>query len=103
MADKGKWNSCVNRLYYSCFYCVNALLVRNNITTHTHNGTKSKFHATFVKTGLIDKVYGKLYSDLFDWRQQGDYADFVEFDETTVAPLIEQTETFIKLIENLIQ
>jgi uncharacterized protein (UPF0332 family) len=102
LAENGKWNSCVNRLYYACFI-VSTLLVKNNIRTHTHNGAKSKFHSTFVKTGLIDKGYGKLYSDLFDWRQQGDYADFVEFDEPTVVPLIEQTQGFIKVIENLLK
>lgn len=26
LANAGRWNACVNRLYYSCFYAVFALL-----------------------------------------------------------------------------
>jgi uncharacterized protein (UPF0332 family) len=30
LADGKRWNACVNRLYYSCFYAVSALLLKNN-------------------------------------------------------------------------
>jgi uncharacterized protein len=53
----------------------------------------------FIKTGLFDKDFGKLFSDLFDWRQEGDYSDFVVFDEDLTIPLINKTEEFIKAIE----
>ncbi|MFA5782253.1 MAG: HEPN domain-containing protein [Bacteroidales bacterium] len=99
LADGCRWNSCINRLYYASFYSVNALLLKNNFRTHTHNGCKSKFFLEFIKTGIIDKDYGKLYSDLFDWRQEGDYADFIAFDQVTVIPLLNQTENFIIEIE----
>ncbi|NJM15176.1 MAG: HEPN domain-containing protein [Bacteroidales bacterium] len=29
LAEKGRWNSCVNRLYYSAYYLVSALLYQN--------------------------------------------------------------------------
>ena len=103
LANSKSWNSCINRLYYASFYIVSALLLKNNIRTNTHNGCKSKFHAEFVKTGIIDKNFGKLYSDLFDWRQEGDYADFIAFDQVTVAPLLEQTEKLIIVIEKLLK
>jgi len=103
LAEGCRWNSCINRLYYASFYCVNALLLKNNVRTHTHNGCKSKFHLEFIKKGIIDKQFGKLYSDLFDWRQEGDYADFISFDQDTVAPLLEQTEQLIREIEKLLK
>ena len=103
LADSGRWNSCINRLYYASFYSVNALLLKNNIKTHTHNGCKSKFHSEFVKNDIIDKNFGKLYSDLFDWRQEGDYADFISFDKATVIPLLDQTESLIREIEKLLK
>ena len=73
--------------------------MKHNFRTHTHNGCKAKFHLEFVKTGIIDKDLGKLYSDLFDWRQEGDYADFIAFDQATVTPLLDLTENLIKEIE----
>jgi len=53
----------------------------------------------FIKTGLFDKDFGKLFSDLFDWRQEGDYSDFVSFDKDLIIPLINKSEEFITLIE----
>ena len=103
LAESKRWNSCINRLYYASFYSVNALLLKNNVRTHTHNGCKTKFHGDFIKTSIIDKKFGKLYSDLFDWRQEGDYADFVSFDQETVEPLLEQTEHLIRIVEDLIK
>jgi uncharacterized protein (UPF0332 family) len=41
LASKGKWNSTVNRLYYSVYYAVMALLLKNGLKPATHNGAKS--------------------------------------------------------------
>jgi uncharacterized protein (UPF0332 family) len=46
--EKGFWNSSVNRLYYSVFYAVTALLVLEGIQTKTHASVKSQFSQRFV-------------------------------------------------------
>jgi uncharacterized protein (UPF0332 family) len=94
LANNQRWNSCVNRLYYSSFYLVSALLFKNTIKAETHNGAKTQFNLHFVKTQKIDIKFGKLYANLFDWRQESDYADFIDFDSETVLPLIEQVFEF---------
>ncbi len=98
-----RWNSCVNRLYYSSFYLVSALLHKNGIKAESHNGTKTQFNLHFVKTEVVSKDLGRLYARLFDWRQESDYADFIEFDEATVIVLFEEVEIFNLKIFNLIQ
>ena len=102
LAENGRWNSVVNRLYYACFYAVIALLLKNDIETQSHDGSRNQFGLIFVKSGLIDKKYGKLYSKLFDLRQKGDYGDLYDYDKETVEPLIKETSTFIEVIKNLI-
>lgn len=102
LADNRRWNSCVNRLYYSSFYLVSALLYQHGIKAETHNGTKTQFFLHFVKTGLIDKEYGKLYAHLFDWRQETDYADFIEFDQETVVPLLNEVNDLNLTLTSLI-
>ena len=62
LAENGFWNSAVNRLYYSLFYAVNALLVMNEIQTKSHSGSRAQFSNLFVKTQEFDIKYGKLYS-----------------------------------------
>ncbi len=97
------WNSVINRLYYACFYAINALLVSKNISAKTHNGVKTQFFLNYIKTGIIDKKYSLLYSDLFDWRQKGDYNDFFDFKEDDVLPLYEPCKELIVIIKSIIQ
>lgn len=102
LSDNKRWNSVLNRLYYSCFYAVIALLLKDNIETQTHEGTRTQFGLYFIKAGLIDKEFGKLYTKLFDLRQKGDYGDLFDFDEETVLPLIKATREFLDEIRKYI-
>lgn len=43
LSQNGFWNSAINRLYYAVFYAVNALLVSNEIYTHSHSGMRTQF------------------------------------------------------------
>lgn len=103
LANNESWNACVNRLYYACYYIVSALTLKSNINSQTHSGLKSQFTLNFVKTGKVSIEFGKLYSDLMDWRQKGDYGDMYDFDKETVEPLLEPVEKFIIYIKELIQ
>jgi uncharacterized protein (UPF0332 family) len=103
LLNNQRWNSCVNRLYYSSFHLVSALLYKNELKHETHNGVKTQLNLHFVKNQLVSIEYGKLYSNLFDWRQESDYADFIDFDDETVAPLIQQVKEFNRIVLALIQ
>ena len=60
LALNQRWNSCVNRLYYSSFYLVSAILYKNDIKSETPNGTKTLFNLHFIKTGKLEIGYGKV-------------------------------------------
>lgn len=47
--------------------------------------------------------YGKIYSQLFTWRQKGDYDNLFDFEETQVIQYFEPVEELIRLIENQIK
>lgn len=102
LAQLNHWNTVANRLYYSAFYSINSLFIKYNLNATTHNGVKSQFHNEFIKNGLISKDFGKLYNDLFNKRQEGDYEDFQVFDKDTIEPIIAQVEEFLLTIEKLI-
>ena len=103
LAQNGRWNACVNRLYYSIFYLNSALLYQKNIKAQTHKGVKTQFFLHFVKPGVISKASGKLYSHLFDWRQETDYGDFIDFNEETVQPLLSQVMELLEEIKQLME
>ncbi|MCF8338568.1 MAG: HEPN domain-containing protein [Bacteroidales bacterium] len=102
LAENEKWNSSINRLYYASFYAITALLLNSGLISKSHNGTKNLFSEYFIKTGILPIEYGKLHSQLFTWRQKGDYADLFDFDEEKVTPYIEPVKELIELIENKI-
>ena len=102
LAKNKRWNACINRLYYSCFYAVSSLLLTKNINTSTHKGIRLKFNELFIKTEIIPKEQGRLYSKLFEWRQKGDYGDLFDFDEKRIEPLIEPVKMLIEKIETLL-
>jgi len=103
LAQNNSWNSCVNRLYYACFYSVSALLIKNNFEARSHNGIRTIFFKEFIKTEIVHKDFGRLYSDLFDWRNKGDYSDFIDFSEPDVLPLLDKAGQFIGVIEKIIK
>ncbi len=96
------WNTCANRLYYACFYSVLALLEKEGLSSSKHSGVKSLFNQYFIKTGEINKEHGKLYNNLFDARQEGDYVDFVYFDADTVEPWFPKVKEFIETVSRLV-
>ena len=99
LSENGFWNSAVNRLYYSVFYAVNAILVQHEIIAQSHSGVKSQFSLHFIKTGKLEKKYGKLLAELYDWRQKGDYESLYEFDSESVLPLFDSVLEMIQVIE----
>jgi uncharacterized protein len=101
LAENESWNACVNRLYYACYYAVSALLLKNEVSTQTHAGVKTQFNLHFIKSGIIGKDFGKLYTDLMESRHKGDYGDLFDFERANVEPLIEPTEKFIATVTEL--
>ncbi len=103
IAENHLWEVCINRLYYACFYAVSALLIHYQLESKTHSGIKNLFSLHFVKTNLVSLEQGYFYAQLFDKRQTGDYADFTDYTQEDVEPLIAPTESFIYQIKQLIE
>jgi uncharacterized protein (UPF0332 family) len=49
LADRQKWNSTINWLYYFAYYAVMALLLFSDLKPATHSGAKSNFTEYFIK------------------------------------------------------
>lgn len=57
------------------------------------------FNKNFIKTGKIDKEFGKIYKRQFENRLESDYDDFVEFTEEQVKEEFENLKKFLNEIE----
>lgn len=103
MAGMNHWETCINRLYYACFYAVTALLEKHDLSSSKHTGVRSLFNSRFIVTNTIPKDYGRLYNLLFKYRQQSDYEDFFKIDEDIVKQWIDETKDFVDLVHNSLQ
>ncbi len=81
---------------------VSALALKFGIKAQSHSGLKNQFNLHFIKTGIIPIAMGKLYSDLMDWRQRGDYGDMFDFDKEPVEELFKPVEEFLNCVRHLI-
>jgi uncharacterized protein (UPF0332 family) len=103
LAQAGSWNSCVNRLYYACFYATSALMERDGATAKKHTGVRGFLNQRYVRTARIEQGLGDFYNELFDTRLDGDYEDLIAFDDEKVRPLIDETQRFVARVEELLQ
>lgn len=98
--NAGYFNTAVNRLYYACFYSVSALLISEGISSAKHSGIRSLFNQYWVKNGRISTEVGKFYKQIFEYRQKGDYSDFVSFDKDQIEALIEESKIFVNIVKS---
>jgi len=98
----GHYNTTISRLYYSCFYIVIALLLKNEIKAKSHSGVKTLFFQNFIKTNLLPIEFSDLYSNLFNSRNETDYGDFYYTEKEEIDDIFPKVEIFIIEIEKLI-
>jgi uncharacterized protein (UPF0332 family) len=102
LAASGHWNTCVNRLYYACFYAVSAMLLKKGISSSKHSGIRTLFNREIVKPGAVSKENARIYNFLFERRREGDYEDLVAFSEAEVLPWINDAKTFVDVLKSLL-
>lgn len=92
----------VNRLHYAAFYAVSAALLERQLSFKKHTGVRATFHREFIKTGLLDVKWGKLYDQFFEDRQEGDYVALISFDQEYVEAQLAHCTQFLAELRPLI-
>lgn len=103
LKDAKLWDTLSNRIYYSVFHAVTALLIKNGLHAGSHQGVSVLFNKHFVKENLIDEKYGRLLARLENMREKSDYTCLFETTEDEVLPMIPQAKEMVSIIENLIK
>lgn len=87
------WATIANRMYYAIYYAASALLIQDGHKVGSHKGVISLFNMYYVKTGILSVEDGRLFGNVFAFRQESDYDDFIDASEKDVKeylPLVEQ-------------
>lgn len=98
----GFWSTLVNRLYYSAFHAVSALLINDGYEVGTHKGAVIRFQQYYVKTGKFSVDDGRFYSQLQTMRESADYNCSYEVTEEEVISRIEPVRLLIDKIKQYI-
>ena len=93
----------MNRVYYSMFYAVQALLALHKVSFTKHGQVKGYFNRELIKTGIFSVDMGKLYNKVFEYRQKFDYVDFAVPDRDMVSEYIEKAREFHAKINEYIK
>ena len=73
LTEKMLWSGAAGRLYYALFHAVSALLVHDRHAVNSHKGSHILFGNYYIRTGLLPKEFGELYSQMESISEEGEY------------------------------
>jgi uncharacterized protein (UPF0332 family) len=92
----------INRLYYSCYHALKALLLTKDIISKTDSGTAGMLYQHFVQPGFFDMSYAAFYNHLLQQRMEEEYSDFVTENKEIAGEMIEPARSYLQYVETLI-
>jgi uncharacterized protein len=102
LLTRGEWDDAVSRAYYAAFHAAQAVLLTEGQRAETHRGMVTLFGLLLVKTGKLEKKWGKFLANLKDDREASDYEALSWIDEETAQRGVREAEAFIDVVERYI-
>jgi uncharacterized protein (UPF0332 family) len=102
LVEKGYWNATANRLYYSVFHAVSALLIHDGIRIKSHKGAGVMLNQHYIQTNMISPELGKLYRRLELMREESDYNCFYNTSPEELKKELEPARELIKTIAKMV-
>ncbi|KUK40549.1 MAG: HEPN domain protein [Clostridia bacterium 62_21] len=103
LAAGGLYEDAVSRAYYAVFQAARAALVALGLEEpRKHSGLVSFFNQHLIKTGLVEKEYGRILMSIRDLRQASDYDDFFGVEETEAEAAIRDAGKFLARVRKLL-
>ena len=103
LLNEGFYSDAVSRAYYCIFFAATALLSTKGISVKTHKGLLSKFSLEFVKTGLIDDYYVKVFKIAKELREEADYSIVRQLTREEALPVLSDAEKFLAKTKEIIK
>lgn len=102
LVNAGLWSTAANRLYYSVYHAVCALLIKDGHKATTHQGNHIGFGAYYVKTGIFPPEFGRFYNQLQTLREQSDYNCVYDVTPEELNEKIPMAKQLIQRIDEII-
>ena len=102
LREKMSNRSVMNRLYYTMFYAVLAVMQDKQIGASKHSGVIAAFDREFVKNMVFDKIFSKALHRAFELRQKGDYMENTVISDNDVEELMLTATDFLYTVESFL-
>ena len=93
----------MNRIYYSMFYTVQALLVLDEKAFSKHGQVKGYFNKAYIKPGIFPKEFGRLFNTVFEYRQKFDYVDMLIPKGELISDYLVEAQRFVDQISSFLE
>jgi uncharacterized protein (UPF0332 family) len=98
----GYFNDATSRAYYGMFYAAKAVLLSVDVDTRSHAGVLNQFSQHFVKTGQLDKKYGRMLALVMHARETSDYSPEVSVSQDNAQAIIADDRDFVAEIKTFL-
>lgn len=98
-----KYSSAANRIYYAVFYSLLALALQFGYKTSKHAQLIGWFNKNFIASEKIERGFGRIVRDCYEYRITADYDSFVNFKVDDINTLLTEMKLFLYRIELFIK
>lgn len=98
----GYYDFAASRAYYAVFYAASALLLQEGLEFRKHSGVIAAIHQRFIKTGRMEKEFGKNLNWLFELRSIGDYGVTVHVPKADAEQAISTAMSFLHKAQSIL-
>lgn len=93
----------MNRIYYSDFYIVSALMLIDNKRFTEHRQVIGWFNKVYLKSNIINREVGKILNDSYERRTALDYHDYTTVIKSEVKSYLKDMKIFVTEVDHLIE
>ncbi|MBI1883907.1 MAG: HEPN domain-containing protein [Chlamydiae bacterium] len=97
------YDDAVSRAYYAAFHAAQAVLLTEGLSAQTHQGLVNLFGLHFVKTGKVDRKFGRYLSNLKDDRENGDYEIYSAIDQEVAEKALIEAQEFVEEMDRFLK
>ena len=96
LLNLNRYRAAVNRAYYAIFSTTNAVLLTQKIERSKHSGVEAAFIQNFIKTGIFETQFGRIFNYIRKKREECDYSSKIKIDSETAEKIVEDADKFVR-------
>ena len=97
------YSSACNRSYYAVFYAASALLAAKRMAFGKHSAVLAAFRQHFIKAGVIDLRWSRIYERILSQRQSSDYDLHLAIEKEQALADLQDAQEFVQEVTQWLQ